>query len=172
MKKALRIFVWLSLLTTGCQVLRETTSDSVRTEDGTIFSKLRDNSSLEPSVLQKNLELWRSKGIRDYDFVLHHRRFDPMMPSPTFEIKVRDGKAQSIRALGMKDVPYREQFTTIDTIDKLFDILTTVPGEKRRVSATFDPEFGYPLKIETSGKEMHSLRRWEVVEFSPQPPRP
>lgn len=105
-----------------------------------------ENSST--SQLQRNKQLWAKQNISNYRFTLCQSYFCSSETTQPVNIEVRNGQVTSI-VPAINGVPLnREDFTNIDSIAKLFDVVEdAIAREAEDLSVTYHPTLGYPTKI-------------------------
>ena len=98
--------------------------------------------------LQRNKQLWAKQNISNYRFTVHRTCFCSMESMQPVNIEVRNGKVTSIvpaiDALSFN----REDFTSHDSIAKLFDVIEdAIAKEAEDLLVTYHPTLGYPTQI-------------------------
>lgn len=104
--------------------------------------------SLSWEELQENRELWESRRVYDYTYVIQRScRCEPEVTNPAV-VEVRDGETVSVTALD-PDRPIRtEAFDSLDNFRELFDFVQAAMEEKPdELTDRYDPEWGYPVYL-------------------------
>jgi hypothetical protein len=106
-------------------------------------------SSNPAQQLQRSKQLWTKQNISNYRFTLRRSCFCSFETRQPVKIEVRNGQVTSI-VPAMNGVPFnREDFTSNDSIAKLFDVVEDAIARKaHRLSVTYHPTLGYPTKID------------------------
>jgi len=119
--------------------------------------------------IAQNRALWASQGLDDYTFVLERSCFC-IFREPV-EIVVADGRTESvsIAETGETETEFlvlSEEFRSVDTIDKLFDLLQeSVNAGFATVDVTFDPTYGHPIEIFIDqDKQMADEEVWYTIQ--------
>ena len=107
-------------------------------------------TSSAPQALITNEQLWKTQGLRDYDFTLQRQAFAPEDWRGPVSIQVRNGAAVSVTYLSGGAVT-GGKFDNADTIEDLFTMLKNAyagKGEFEKkvdtVNVTYNSQMGYP----------------------------
>ena len=119
------------------------------------------------AVVNRQRELWRVGGFRDYDILLRASCFCPGQQGWVL-LEVRDGKAVRVWNQGGKPVPL-----TVDnnyTIDALFDLLQQEADRDDVVAVGFEDRWHYPAYIRTDVR-VGRPDDWGIIEVRGFTPR-
>lgn len=97
------------------------------------------------ATFKANKELWSKRGSSNYRMHLQHADF----PGEIITIEVAAGRAVSAKRSGNLYQSMSERFSSIDTIEKMFEIVETEAKKKSRVFVRFGNE-GYPQLVEAN----------------------
>jgi hypothetical protein len=99
--------------------------------------------------ITRHRELWRTGGVRDYDFLLRTSCFCPGQQGWLL-LEVRNGEA--LRGWDTREKPIRLTEPGTYSIDGLFDVLKQVADHDDVVAVGFDDRWHYPAYIRTDAR--------------------
>lgn len=109
-------------------------------------------TSAVQSKLDENIDLWESKGLRNYDFVLKETCFC-IITTPAM-IQVRDGEAISVTYISNGVEKQTQSLSDLDTIEDLFRaIQRAIDGNAHTIDVQYDGDYGYPRRISIDYEE-------------------
>jgi hypothetical protein len=111
-------------------------------------------TSSVPRELTDNEKLWKNQELENYDFTLERQCFCPEDWRGPVTIEVRNGTAVSVTYLSDGTNVTEGKFDEVDTIDKLFTLLSNAFSGKGdfdqqadSVEVTYDEQMGYPVTL-------------------------
>jgi hypothetical protein len=106
--------------------------------------------------------------VSDYDFVVQ-RFHDPTYNHVPFLIKVRNADAVSMDpARPNAGLELTDGYSTVNSMDKLFDLIKVSCGQGGQVTVEYDKELGYPVSVNISSpptKGVHNVDRYLIENF-------
>jgi hypothetical protein len=110
-----------------------------------LFAAFINPGCAAKSSLDKNLDLWRSKGIKDYSYELQVICFCPAELTSPVRVEVRNSATLSVRYVADNAPAANEFFGRFDSVEKLFDVIRDACDRGAdSVSTTYDPANGSP----------------------------
>ena len=98
--------------------------------------------------LNRHRALWTSSRSSDYSFVLAPMCFCPQDLLDPVTVRVKDGVVAAVTYVESGKAPEHDGYGRYVTIDELFDIIQeAIDGKASQITATYDPEFGYPRDV-------------------------
>ena len=129
----------------------------------TLLATVSCTSSI-PQELTTNEKLWKSQGLRDYDFTLERQVFASEDWRGPINIQVRNGAAVSVSYVSSGTTVTGGKFDNANTIDKLFTILKNAYAgegdfEKKAntIDVTYNAQMGYPTTFFIDVSFYHSF---------------
>lgn len=150
-------------------------------------NKVADDDIEQDAALKSNRELWAKSRICSYKMTVEAYILSPMKFSPTVTLEVQDGNI-----LNVEEIPpnkekltpaqiefIKDQYKNSTTVEKLFDIASSSKKEEREliekgsntleVEISYDPQYGYPQKIQTrtstpDGGYIYAIKTFEVIK--------
>lgn len=110
-------------------------------------------------------DLWKSKNVKDYDYVLDLDTMTMGIPPQSIEVSVRNGEPVRVRHYRKPEVSRLELIEFAFTIDRLFDNLDVITREQPTAFVLFDADFGFPVKAVYGSR--HVIYKYEVKNFTP-----
>ncbi len=124
-------------------------------------------SYVEERQLNSGRKLWSSKNINHYRYVVTFFAFNSDSNKPV-QIEVKDKRRVSLKCMGC-DLEIEGSFDDLSSIEALFErIQSLLEDETRSLSAEYNNEFGYPIRIESRSKDRRisdSSSRIEISKF-------
>ncbi len=159
MMTGLTISIFLAIIFTGCS---------------------NQGLSSIPQELTANEELWKSQGLKDYDFTLERQAFAPEDWRGPVNVQVRNNTAVSVSYISSGAAVTGGKFDNADTIDKLFTMLKnayTGKGDFEQkadtIDVTYNAQMGYPATFfidvskniadEEQGYTVTNLIAWPIT---------
>ena len=119
----------------------------------TLLTAISCTSSV-PQELTDNEKLWQDQELENYDFTLERHCFCPEDWRGPVTIEVRDEAAVSVTYQTDGTDVTEGKFDDVDTIDKLFTLLSnafTGKGDFEQIAdsvdVTYDNQMGYPVTL-------------------------
>lgn len=97
------------------------------------------------ATFNANKELWSKRGSSSYRMHLQHAD----LPGEILTIEVAGGRAVSAKRSGNLHQSMSERFSSLDTVEKILEIVETEAKKKSRVFVRFGNE-GFPQLVEAS----------------------
>ncbi len=106
-------------------------------------------SSTNRQAYDKNLSLWKSKGVQHYRFNLKVGCFCPWTGLMPLTVEVRNGEIVSMVASNDGDIsPYLDSFRPHATIEGLFDtVYAAMSRGVYSLAVQYDGTYGFPASI-------------------------
>lgn len=143
----------------------------------------------QDAALKNNRELWTKSRICSYKMTLEAFIFSPTKFASPVNLEIQDGNilkveevSQSKEKLTPAQIEFiKDQYKNSTTIEKLFDIASSSKKEERElvekgypkgsksVEISYDPQYGYPQKIQTrtstpDGGYIYAIKTFEVIK--------
>jgi hypothetical protein len=134
-----------------------------------VFQATGCSMALRPateSELEKNKQLWGSKKIANYDFVIIRYEGGQYVWASVL-IKVRDGKAVSMEPTETIGQLTKTDYSDFDNFEKVFARIKESYNRGDHVKVSYSSEFGYPEKIliQFKGGGVDSWNSYEISKF-------